>query len=149
MIGKVEKINLWGSSNGYFFDVNNQAYAVTHGKPNFSVGETIEFEKSVAFGTDGKKFVAKNIKKLATSRDIGQAAIELQRSIGLNVKDLPIEAMFDAMKPKNRDQQIEQLALMKMATRLVVASMNPDIVYSSEELAKAVRKQADELKAVL
>lgn len=133
MNGVVDKVNAWKSGNGFFFEVGGDTF-VGKGTPKIAVGDSITFDKSTAFGKDGKKFFAKNIQRAEQGT---------------------IEAFVDAsvQKPiyqnRDRSQVIQRLAIMKMAVRLVCAMIQAGKMPESKDAVVLVKEMADELERVI
>lgn len=111
MKGKVEKLNLWNSGRGFFFEIEGQSYA-GHGTPTFVPGDVIEFERDRLFGKDGKRYFANNIRKAE-----GIEAFLEENKVSMDIL---------ANKQPDRGAQIRKLAVMKMAVRLTAATLKED-----------------------
>jgi hypothetical protein len=137
MIGKVEKLNVWNTGKGYFFEVGGETY-VGSGKPTVVVGDEITFEKEKPFGNDGKKFFANKIRKL------GEASQPIESYVDVHIAK-PIYQNND------RSKTIQRLAIMKMAIRLVCSKIENGAsdLSNPDDLALEIKKQADALEKVI
>jgi hypothetical protein len=139
MQGKVKTLNLWkGNTKGFFMRVDNKEYTA-FGIPTVQVGDEISFEEN---GMDkfGKCTLAKNIKKL-------DAEVYFNKSMEKNRVAMDILAG----KPPTREEAIERLALLKMATRIVCAQIKNGVgvVDDQTTIANRIRNHANALKGIL
>jgi hypothetical protein len=145
MNGVVDKVNAWKSGNGFFFEVGGDTF-VGKGTPEIAVGDKITFDKSSAFGKDGKKFFAKNIQR--TEQGTIEAFIDASvEKIGKRSDYAPPGEVY---RPTNdRSKTIQRLAIMKMAVRLVCAMIQGGKMPESKDAIVLVDEFAKELERLV
>ena len=137
MNGVVDKVNAWKSGNGFFFEVGGDTF-VGKGTPEIAVGDKITFDKSSAFGKDGKKFFAKNIQRTE------QGTIEAFVDATVNTPVYQKSPIYN-----DRSKAIQRLAIMKMAVRLVCAMIQGGKMPESKDAIVLVDEFANELEKLV
>ena len=139
MNGVVDKVNAWKSGNGFFFEVGGDTF-VGKGTPEIAVGDKITFDKSSAFGKDGKKFFAKNIQR--TEQGTIEAYVD-----GPVADTKPVYQKSPIYN--DRSKAIQRLAIMKMAVRLVCAMIQGGKMPESKDAIVLVDEFANELEKLV